>query len=65
MLEQKQIPIAAMAMRMHVTREVALRMVQRGVLRGGQDEGGRWYAEVDSVRRAKRRAKDDHVPVPA
>ena len=64
-LEQNRIPIADMAVMLRVTREVAIRMVQRGVLRGGQDEGGRWYADKDNVRRAKQQERDHRVPVPA
>ena len=64
MPEEKRIPIADAAMRLSVTREVAVRMVMRGEIRGGQDEKGRWYAEEGSVRRAKRQITNRHVAVP-
>lgn len=68
MIEQKRIPIATAAMTLKTTREIAVRLVQRGVLRGGQDSKGKWYATPESVKRylAEQRATANrHTPLPA
>jgi len=56
----KQIPVAEVGRRLGVSRDTAIRMVQRGQLEGGQTLT-RWWADRKSVRREERRLEAELV----
>lgn len=43
------VPVAEAALRLGATREIVIRRITTGELRGGQDERRRWFVDAESL----------------
>ncbi len=61
-MKEPLIPVAEVAIRLAMSRERAIRLIQTGRLPGGL-KGGRWFAELRGIERlCRERAGRDPVP---